>query len=118
MKKLFSMMCCAIPLILSGCARSITQANVRWSALTNSEQQAIIEVSTHFGDANPKVVKITQEVTETNQPMYFVWLNGHFHEGNVQSTDMSFSILADGSKAWAITNKSGSFQDQEELSLH
>ncbi|GMA52191.1 hypothetical protein GCM10025857_35480 [Alicyclobacillus contaminans] len=49
-----------------------------------------------------------QDETEVDhKPMYFVWLSGHFSDGKAESDNLSFSILADGSEAWAITDESG-----------
>ncbi|MCL6443479.1 MAG: hypothetical protein K6T83_08495 [Alicyclobacillus sp.] len=88
-----------------------TSKRVQLASLPSSEQQAILKVAKHFGDPNPKVVKITQDVTDPDHKlMYLVRLRGHFYEGKVQSNDLSFSILGDASIAWAITNQSGAFK--------
>ncbi len=38
----------------------------------------------------------------THQPMYIVFLKGKFSKGNLKASNLEFSILADGSKVWAI----------------
>lgn len=83
---------------------------VKYSSLPASEQKAIVEVSSHYGDAHPKVIQVTQEVTEPDQNlMYIVKLDGQFNVSGFKSNDLSFSIMGDGSKAWNITNKAGKF---------
>jgi hypothetical protein len=34
--------------------------------------------------------------------MFLVFLKGNFSKGNLKATRLNFSILANGSKAWAI----------------
>jgi hypothetical protein len=111
-----------IPCLLVGCSPVQNPSNthaavsdgvhsVDWSSLPRSEQQAILEVAKCYGDTNPKVVWIHKTVTERDQkPMYLVKLSGHFRQGEVQSGDLEFSILGDGSEAWAISNTDGTFK--------
>ncbi|MCL6598668.1 hypothetical protein [Alicyclobacillus macrosporangiidus] len=120
---------CMLPFLLVGCGQSQNNSNtsaavsdgvtsVDWSSLPTSEQQAIIEVAKRFGDPDPKVVWIHQTVTDPDQKlMYLVKLSGDFKQGEVQSGDLEFSILADGSKVWAISNTDGTFKG-DDVKLH
>lgn len=98
----------AIPMLLAGCGQRTITSNtsptkVSWDSIPPNEQQAILKVSYHYGDSQPKVVRVVQTVTEANQkPMYLIFLSGHFHDGDIQSNNLSFSILADGSQTWAV----------------
>lgn len=114
----------AFPVLLEGCGQAhkstaaLSDRPVQWSSLSTNVQHAIIDVSKHYGDASPVVSKIIETQTNPDQRlMYIVHLQGHFHKGNVDSNDLSFSILGDGTKAWAISNQSGSLQD-DDLLLH
>lgn len=124
MKKILAMMI-IVPFLLTGCSQHQTNTAtnkvlsdgttpVTWTSLPSSEQQAIHAVAKHYGEANPKVVYVRETKTDADQKlMYVVELKGHFHQGKVQSNDLEFSILGDGSLAWAIDNKNWSFKDTQ-----
>lgn len=93
---------------------SPTPVEVQWKRLPAYEQHAILDVARHFGEAHPTVTRISRTETEADyKPMYLVRLRGHFADGKVRSRDLSFSILGDGNKAWAITDQSMSFPISE-----
>lgn len=98
-----------ISMLLTGCGqKTITSdtspTNVSWASVPPNEQQAMLKVSKHYGDGQPKVVRVVQTVTEADRkPMYLVFLNGNFHDGDIQSNNLSFSILEDGSQTWAVS---------------
>lgn len=107
MKKIVSLTLFAA-LVLTGCGiQQQTAANttkqVQWNSLSGKEQQAILQVSKRYGDVQPKVLKVTQSVTEnSDKPMYLVQLGGHFRKQQTSYTNLEFSILADGSQTWAF----------------
>jgi hypothetical protein len=115
-----------ITLWLAGCGQSqnaSTSKNatrsdgttpVKWSSVSLAEQRAIFAVARHYGEENPKVLEVYETKTDSGQQlMYIVNLSGHFKQGNAQSNDLEFSILGNGTEAWAIKSKSGSINDAE-----
>jgi hypothetical protein len=62
------------------------------------------KVAAHYGETSPKIGKVLATLTDgsTAVPMNIVALDGRFHKGNLLATHLSFSMLADGSKVWAI----------------
>lgn len=125
MKKMFILLL-TVPMFLVGCGQTANPNGmvkatlsdgttpVQWSSLTSTTQHAILEVSKHFGDTKPEVSGIFETNTDNSdhQLMYLVYLTGHFTDGHINSQDIKFSILADGTRTWAIRSKSGtSFHD-------
>lgn len=65
----------------------------------NSFQQ----ISERYGESHPEIMRISTDLTDdTRQPMFLVSLKGNFSKGDFKATRLNFSILANGSKAWAI----------------
>lgn len=62
----------------------------------------IIKISKRYGEAKP-LVGLKETKTEGDfKLMYLVKLKGNFINGNLHATNLSFSILADGTDIWAI----------------
>ncbi|HZD60435.1 MAG TPA: hypothetical protein VE439_08310 [Anaerolineae bacterium] len=64
--------------------------------------KSIIEVSKHYGESNPLISLKETETERDFKPMYLVQLKGKFTKGNLHATNLSFSMLADGTYTWAI----------------
>lgn len=64
----------------------------------------INQVSSRYGETNPNIVKLNKGMSDgtTQKPMYAVFLKGNFIKGNLKASNLEFSILADGSRVWAI----------------
>lgn len=62
------------------------------------------KVAAYYREINPTITKVTATLTDgpTAAPMNLVALDGQFHNGTLVATHLSFSMLADGSKVWAI----------------
>lgn len=65
-------------------------------------EEVITKVSRRYGEPNP-AERLEEDKTERDfKQMYLVNLKGNFKKGNLSATNLSFSMLADGSKIWAI----------------
>lgn len=88
-------------LLLSACGASSTA-----QPYTNMHTVTAIsaKVAAHYGESSPTITKVTATVTDGQSavPMNLVTLAGRFHKGRLVATQLSFSMLADGSKVWAI----------------
>lgn len=82
---------------------------ISWSQVTSAGRRAILKVSRHYGESSPRVDRVveTTSVAPPYELMYLVSLTGHFHEGKAKNPSLSFSVLADGTEAWAILAPSG-----------
>lgn len=62
------------------------------------------KVAAHYGETSPQITHVSATVTDgaTAVPMNLVALDGQFHKGSLVATHLSFSMLSDGSKVWAI----------------
>ena len=62
------------------------------------------KVAAHYDEVNPKNMKVSATLTEGSRAvsMNLVTLDGRFHKGSLVATHLSFSMLSDGSKVWAI----------------
>lgn len=88
-------------LILVGCGGSSTPQPYTNMATV---QQISAQVAARYGEAHPQITQVTATLSDgaTSQPMNIVMLAGHFHKGTLQATRLSFSMLANGQKIWAI----------------
>ncbi|MCF8566525.1 hypothetical protein LLE49_17515 [Alicyclobacillus tolerans] len=90
-----------------------------WLTQKQKRSLAIEAVANLYGGKSFRVIKLVHTQTETTyQPMYLVELQGHFRQGTgaktklVSASDLSFSLLADGSQAWALTAGNGNSADK------
>ena len=62
------------------------------------------KVAAHYDEVNPKNMKVSATLTEGSRAvsMNLVALDGQIHKGSLVATHLSFSMLSDGSKVWAI----------------
>jgi hypothetical protein len=101
MRKCSLTLLCLSTLLLSACGASSTA-----QPYTNMHTVTAVsaKVAAHYGEANPKIVKVLATLTDgsTAVPMNLVALDGQFHKGSLVATHLSFSMLSDGSKVWAI----------------
>jgi hypothetical protein len=92
---------CLSFLLLAACGGSSTaQPSTNMQTVTTMSAK----VAAHYGETDPKIRKVLATLTDgsTAVPMNIVALDGHFHKGNLVATHLSFSMLADGGKVWAI----------------
>ena len=70
---------------------------------TGPPMNFVQQISERYGESHPEVIRISTDVTEgTHQPMFLVFLKGNFSKSHLKATRLDFSILANGSKVWAI----------------
>ena len=87
--------------LLNACGASTT-------AQPYTNMQTVMAVSTqvaaHYHETHAAISHVTATLTDgpTAAPMNAVSLDGHFHKGSLVATHLSFSMLANGSKVWAI----------------
>lgn len=62
----------------------------------------ITQVSKRYGESGPQISLKETETEGDFKPMYLVFLKGDFTKGNLRATNLSFSMLADGTYIWAI----------------
>ncbi len=62
------------------------------------------KVGAYYLETSPTIATVQALLSDgpTAEPMNIVALDGHFHKGTLMATHLSFSMLADGSKVWAI----------------
>jgi outer membrane lipoprotein-sorting protein len=102
-KNLFIFIALCTSLFVFGCS-SNQKATDTAAKTVDSLLKPINQVSARYGEPSPKIVKTNKDVTDgtVHQAMYAVFLKGNFKKGNLTAHNLEFSILADGSKAWAI----------------
>ncbi len=97
-------LCMSAVLLLYACGASST-AQPYTNMHTVTAMSA--KVAAHYGETNPTITHVMATLTEgtpaTAVPMNGVALTGHFHKGPLVATQLSFSMLADGSKVWSIS---------------
>lgn len=99
MKRLLILLMIVLLLITLGCSTYTKNKGPSTGPPMNFVQQ----ISERYGESHPKVIRISTDLTDgTHQPMFFVSLKGNFSKGHLKATRLDFSILANGSKAWAI----------------
>ena len=88
-------------LLLSACSGS-TAAQPYTNMHTVTAISA--KVAAYYRETRPTITTVTATLTDgpTAVPMNGVALTGHFRKGSLVATHLSFSMLADGSKVWAI----------------
>jgi hypothetical protein len=95
------LLCISALLLLNACGGSSTA-----QPYTNLQTVTAIsaKVAAHYGETSPKITRVTATLTDgpSAVPMNLVTLAGRFHNGHLVATCLVFSILADGSKVWAI----------------
>ena len=88
-------------LLLTACGASSTA-----QPYTNRQTVTALsaKVAAHYGEISPKITKVVATLTDgpTAVSMNLVFLDGQFHKGSLLATHLSFSMLSDGSKVWAI----------------
>ncbi len=91
----------SVLLLLTACGASSTA-----KPYTNMHTVTAIsaKVAAHYSETSPKITKVSATLTvgATAVPMNLVTLDGQFHNGSLVATQLSFSMLSDGSKVWAI----------------
>lgn len=96
-----TVLCLCALLLMNACgAASTAQPSTNMRTVTAISAK----VAAHYGEAHPTIAKVTATLTEgsTAAPMNSVTLTGQFHKGSLVATQLSFSMLADGSQVWAI----------------
>jgi outer membrane lipoprotein-sorting protein len=97
----FTLLFMSALLLLNACGVSSTT-----KPYTNMRAVTAIsaKVAAHYDEANPKNMKVSATLTEGSRAvsMNLVALDGQFHKGSLVATHLSFSMLSDGSKVWAI----------------
>jgi hypothetical protein len=96
-----ALLCMSALLLLTACGASST-AQPYTTMHTVTAMSA--KVAAHYGETSPSITKVTATLTDGSSavPMNLVTLAGRFHKGSLVATQLSFSMLADGSKVWAI----------------
>jgi hypothetical protein len=97
----FTLLCVSALLLLAACgAASTGQPSVNMRIVTSISGK----VAAYYGETNPTITKVIATSTDGSSatPMALVTLAGHFHKGSLVATQLSFSMLADGSQVWAI----------------
>ncbi len=96
-----TLLCISALLLLNACGASST-AQPYTDMQTVTAMSA--KVAAHYGETSPTITKVTATLTDGASaiPMNLVTLAGRFHNGSLVATHLSFSMLADGSKVWAI----------------
>ncbi len=104
-------------LFLSGCSARKTQqpidaaaVKVPWASVPGIVQSATDAAAGLYGQgqvSNGQVIQ-TWSDDSIHQKMYVVTIVGKFHNGKIDAEKLSFSVLADGSKIWAL----GAFDDK------
>ncbi len=88
-------------LLLSACGAASTA-----QPYTNMRTVTAIsaKVAARYGESTPKITKVTALLSDgaSATPMNLVTITGTFYKGTLTATQISFSMLADGSKVWAI----------------
>lgn len=109
MKKraLISIIIFSIILSLSGCSSAQNNGSPSSTIAAKTIDQltsTIDKLAARYGDPNPEIVRAGKDITDgpTHDPMYGVVLKGNFTKGSLKASNLSFSILADGSQIWAI----------------
>jgi len=102
MRKLsFALLVMSALLLLNACGASTAA-----QPYTNMQTVTAISarVAAYYRETSPTITKVTATLTDgsTAAPMNLVALDGQFHKGSLVATHLSFSMLADGSKVWAI----------------
>ncbi|WP_140419075.1 hypothetical protein [Desulfosporosinus sp. FKB] len=98
MKRLLILLMIAFLLITLGCS---TYAQNK-GPFTGPPMNLVQQISKRYGESHPEVIRINTDLTDgTHQPMFLVFLKGNFSKGNLKAARLEFSILANGSKAWA-----------------
>jgi ABC-type glycerol-3-phosphate transport system substrate-binding protein len=91
----------SVLLLLAACGASSTA-----QPYTNRQTVTALsaKVAEHYGETSPKITNVTATLTDgpSAVSMNLVALDGHFHKGSLVATHLSFSMLSDGSKVWAI----------------
>ena len=89
--------------VLIGCSSA---PNSNKSVTKPSDQliKPIHQVASRYGEQNPQIMKTNKDMSDgpTQQSMYIVFLKGNFSKDNLKASNLEFSVLADGSKVWAI----------------
>jgi hypothetical protein len=100
-KCVLTLLCMPALLLLSACGASST-AQPYTNMHTVTAMSA--KVAAHYGETSPKIANVLATLTDGSSavPMNLVALDGQFHKGSLVATHLSFSMLSDGSKVWAI----------------
>ncbi|MDQ7094331.1 hypothetical protein REC12_12090 [Desulfosporosinus sp. PR] len=70
---------------------------------TGPPLNSVQQISERYGESHPEITRINPDLTDgIHQPMFLVSLKGNFSKEHFKATRLNFSILADGSKVWAI----------------
>jgi len=88
-------------LLLNACgASSTTKTYTTMDAVSAPSAK----VAAQYSETSPKNMKVSATLTEGSRAvsMNLVALDGQFHKGGLVATHLSFSMLSDGSKVWAI----------------
>jgi len=81
----------------------VSKALSQAPALPSVVKDISLRVAEVYKATNPQIVKAKSTQAEvTNQPMYIINLTGEFQKENLTATNLSFSVLADGKKVWAL----------------
>jgi hypothetical protein len=100
-RRSLALLCLSALLMLTACSSSSTT-----QPYTNMHTRSALsaKVAAQYGETRPMITHVT--ATLTNGPsassMNLVTLAGPFHTGSLVATRLSFSMLADGSKVWAL----------------
>jgi hypothetical protein len=97
----FTLLAVSVLLLLAACGASSTD-----QPYSNRQTVTALsaKVAARYGETNPKITKVTATLTDgpAAVSMNLVSLDGQFHKGSLVATHLSFSMLSDGSKVWAI----------------
>jgi hypothetical protein len=97
----FTLLSVSALLLLTACGASSTaQPYINRQTVTALSAK----VAAQYGETNPTIRNVTATLADrpTAVSMNLVSLDGHFHKGSLVATHLSFSMLSDGSKVWAI----------------
>lgn len=95
-----SLLCLSVLLLPACGASSTAQPYTNMHTVTATSAK----VAAHYGETSPTIADVAATLTDGSSavPMNLVALDGQFHKGSLVATHLSFSMLSDGSKAWAI----------------
>jgi hypothetical protein len=71
--------------------------------------QIAVQVGAAYGDPHARLLSLRMEQTDgtTFHQMYVMTITGHFHEGPLAASRLTFSALTDQNDVWAITAYDG-----------
>ncbi|UOF92563.1 hypothetical protein LSG31_10635 [Fodinisporobacter ferrooxydans] len=117
MNKLFKVSLLLPFLVLAGCSNSKvpntnvqTKVNIPWSSVSKSVQNVTYALESMYNgkpDQTSNNIQVKQKSTDNQTYYYLISITGKFLKQGVKksASDLSFSILEDGTKVWGLVAK-------------